>query len=334
MTPPPPRFAIGYPVHPEQAEDFVAMVDDYRDHIAEVYYSWPGEASGRLSGPPDVFAQDRLVHDLDRFRSMGLATDLLFNAACYGDEALSSALVERISTIIKAVAPIDVITTTSPVIAQIVRDRHPGIALRASVNLRLRSVEAFEPIADLFDAWYVARDVQRNLATLKTLATWSRAHGKQLCLLANSGCLRDCPTQSFHDNLVAHSLTMSDPGCGLEVAPFACQRHLAAPEHRSAILQATWIRPEDLALYVPHVDLIKLATRQHERPRAVLEAYTSASWPGNLLDLLEPTYSTLIAPLILNSRAFPQDWPTQTADCDGICHRCDYCRQVASRVFT
>ena len=34
-------------------------------------------------------------------------------------------------------------------------------------------------------------------------ADWCRANGKKLCILANSGCLGNCPWQTYHDNLIA-----------------------------------------------------------------------------------------------------------------------------------
>ena len=39
---------------------------------------------------------------------------------------------------------------------------------------------------------------------LKMLKAWAQENGKKITILANSGCMRDCSGQIFHDNMVAH----------------------------------------------------------------------------------------------------------------------------------
>ena len=75
------KFAVGYQ-EPENREPFSRIVQDYREHICEVYFALPGSPSGRAD-----FAQkgsiDRLEAELDSIRKMGVKLDLLFNANCY-----------------------------------------------------------------------------------------------------------------------------------------------------------------------------------------------------------------------------------------------------------
>ena len=79
-------------------------------------------------------------------------------------------------------------------------------------------------------------------------------------------------------------------------------------------MRATWIRPEDLRRYEPHVDIVKIATRRHPDPVAVLKAYATYSYDGNLAALMDPAHAfgktfdnasfskSLIWPLVLNCR--------------------------------
>jgi hypothetical protein len=98
------------------------------------------------------------------------------------------------------------------------------------------------------------------------------------------------------------------------------------------LLQATWIRPEDLHHYKGLADVVKLATRTHDSPRLVLDAYVRGRFHGNLLDLLEPGYGPLFAPKAIDNDRFPDDWFAQTSQCGGCCETCDFCKQTLARV--
>jgi hypothetical protein len=100
-----------------------------------------------------------------------------------------------------------------------------------------------------------------------------------------------------------------------------------------AILQGTWVRPEDLHHYDGLFDMVKLATRMHASPRLVIDAYVSGRHYGNLLDLFEPGFSSALAPSVIDNRRFPDDWMEHTSTCDRGCHSCDYCSDVLSRVL-
>ena len=124
------KFAVGYQLAEPGEESFADLVAAYRAHIAEVYFAWVGQPSGRspVGGRDriDPDAERRMVTDLQGLHEMGITLDLLFNANCYGDRALSRELecevrrtLERVQDI---VGKVDVVTTTSPAIAHMVGD--------------------------------------------------------------------------------------------------------------------------------------------------------------------------------------------------------------------
>ncbi|MCA1809236.1 MAG: hypothetical protein LC725_07300 [Lentisphaerae bacterium] len=97
------KFAIGYQ-QPEH-EPFPAMVADYRAQVDEVYFPWVGAPSGRAplgagSSRRDWQAQAILEEDLIHLREMGVRLDLLFNANCYGGDALSERLANEVCSIV------------------------------------------------------------------------------------------------------------------------------------------------------------------------------------------------------------------------------------------
>jgi collagenase-like PrtC family protease len=332
------RFAVGYPVIEDDDDPFVGVVAEYRDHIAEVYFAWPGEPSGRspsgvAAGAASPEAQENLEDDLRAFRALGIKLDLLLNANCYGPSAASPQLVDHAAGIVARLASevgLDIVTTTSPFLAAALKQRFPELKLRASVNMRLGTAQAMSYVADAFDSYYLQRDYNRDPERIAEVSGWCRRHGKELCLLANSGCLRFCSGQTFHDNLVAHEGEMTQP------APrdaLVCRRFLTNPAHWVALMQATWIRPEDLRCYEQWFSLAKLATRMHHHPRRVVQAYALGRFPGNLLDLLEPGYQDLLGGHILDNTRFPQHWHERINSCRGRCEECSYCEEVLRNVL-
>ncbi len=336
------NFAIGYQ-QPENGQPFPEIVADYRERIEEVYFPWVGAASGRAAlgtggggGGRDWQAQAILERDLAELRRQGIKLDLLFNANCYGAAALSEALGNEIGSIIDHIGGVcglpDVVTTTSLTIAHVVKTHFPGIETRASVNMRIGTIQAMDYAGAWFDSYYLQRDLQRDPDYVGKMHDWCLAHDKKLCLLVNSGCLRFCPGQIYHDNLVAHDAEIDKrrniPGFN----PHVCWNLYRDPDRLVEFLKATWIRPEDLSRYEGLADLFKLATRQHTHPRMVIEAYVSGHYRGDLLNLMEPCFAPAMAPRYLENSAFPDDWAKRMARCDDDCDTCGYCNDVLKMV--
>ena len=328
------KFAVGY--QPFLAgELFCEMLADYREQVGEVYFSIPGAPSGR-TGPertPELLEQ--LAYELAELRKSGFALDLLLNGNCYGADAVSEKFARGITATLDKLGAAEllpeIVTTTSPFAAHVVKKHFPGIELRASVNMRLDSTLAMEYLADTFDSFYIRRDLQRDLGTLEKFSEWCRAHGKKLGLLANSGCLRNCPYQTFHDNLVAHDAEVRKNTNVPDFLPHLCWKRLQKRENWYDFLRASWIRPEDLHLYAPYVDVVKLATRRHTSVRMVVAAYTSGRFDGNVLNLTEPCFAGRFAPWILdNRRLSADDLPGACAD---DCRHCGKCERVLEKAL-
>lgn len=328
------KFTVGYPVLEMDGPTLLDVVTEFRQHIAEVYFAWPGVASGRA--PASDESAERLRSDLPALRSMGIGLNLLFNASCHGAEAFTRELAARITGIIEqaqAVAEITAITTMSPLIAQVVKKRFPTISVRASVNMRLGTVRALEYVAHIFDGFVMQREYNRDPARMSELKAWCAREGKSMQILANSGCLSWCAVQSFHDNLVAHEAEVDGSRCFAGPIPGSCWEQYRNPEKWTRFLANTWIRPEDARRYEPWVSELKLATRMHANLRRVVRAYVQGRFAGNLADLLEPGHGRMFAPYVFDNRRFPADWFDRiTAPMTDEQLRL-YCGEVAQRVM-
>lgn len=335
------RFAVGYQMPEPGDPSFAELAARYRDHLAEVYFPWGSMPSGRAAlterrGYVDWGGQRQLEEDLLALRDLGVKLDLLFNANCYGGRAASQYLQNQVVSVLDYLGELvglDIVTTTSPAIAWIVKQAHPHIEVRASVNMRIGTVQGMQLVSHLFDSFHIQRDMQRNIAYVRELKAWADGAGKKLVMLANSGCLAFCSGQSFHDNLVAHEAEVDESVRMEGFRPHMCWNYLSDRTHWPVVLQSTWVRPEDLAHYDELFPVVKLATRMHARPEAVIAAYVAGRYQGNLLDLFEPGYGPAFAPYIVDNTRFPDDWFAQTSTCDRQCHRCGYCADVLETVL-
>ena len=335
-------LCVGYSMSAEGQWSFPEIVSRYREAIGEVYFSFPGIAGGRSplgheNGYVDHGATERLMQEISAIAQMGIRLDLLFNANCNGGDALSLAHERQVVSVLDYLyehgcAPATV-TTASPVTAQIVKRFDPKIDVRASVNMRISTIKGIQYVEHLFDSFCVFRDINRDLEALGNISDYLRRQGKGISLLVNSGCLRHCSMQTFHDNAVAHEAEIFTKANLPWAGESACRGYFSHPEHRAAFLQNTWIRPEDLHRYAGIIDSAKLATRMHALPAMVIDAYARGSYHGNLADLFEPGHGPLFAPYVIDNDRFPDDWFERTTACNKQCETCRYCETVEEQVF-
>ena len=333
------RFAFGYYFGKRKGVSFRDLAEQYAPFLQEVYFPWPGLLSAReIDGDPTPLRK-QVIDDMRFCRSKGMRLDLLINATCYGDKALTSEQREDYYANLKemdkeGILP-EIITTTSPFIAHITKKFNASIDRRASVNMRLNSTLAMEYVSEEFDSFYLCRDLQRDLPTVKMFAEWGKKNGKKICMLANSGCLRYCPWQTFHETMLAHDFRhIFSESKKLNMATTLCVGLIQSKQYEE-ILRASWIRPEDLHKYDPYVSVYKLSTREADRPDLILKAYTSGAYDGDLIQILDPNYSYFIRPYIFDNKAFPKEWSEGkiAGKCAIDCTHCGKCTEVLKLVY-
>ena len=338
------NLAVGHFIGVDQLE-FRKIVGRYLDHIQEIFFAWPGLNNARkmvVVGNTEHL-KNEIAADMLWARSNGISLDLLINALCYGEEAFTA---EQHARVIGALADMDrrgilpeTVTVVSPYLAQIIKRDFPKIDIRASVNTRVDCITAMEYLAQIFDSFYISRDLQRDLPTLRAFRKWTRDHGKKLGMLVNSGCLRNCPFHFFHETINAHGLNQREnrtapetQRTGIHVAQ--CVGVYERKQYEE-ILRSTWIRPEDLHYYEDEVDIVKISTRTLPEPERIIRAYCERSYDGNLLCLLDPYYTKIFRPYIIDNKRFPSDWVESgtAGKCAISCAHCGRCTEVLSKVL-
>ena len=327
------QYNVGYQI----SEGWVPYILEHSARIQEVYFAWGDLPNGRARMDHTVFGmrpweiQERQLQDLKQIHQAGIGLDLLLNGTCYGAESQSRALFEKIGETVdffSETLSLSCVTTASPLIAKFIKNNFPDIKVRASVNMEIGTVEGMEYVAPYFDCFYMKREYNRDLDRIRELRAWCDSHGKELGLLANSGCLNFCSAHQFHDNLVAHEAEIQkmDNAYAFEGI---CHAFLRDPAHLATYLRITnFIRPEDLSLYEPYFQTAKLATRINRTPIRVLRAYLEGRYVGSVMDLLEPNHAGVITPNYVENSLFPADFGKQTLHCDKNCEVCGYCERA------
>ena len=316
--------------------DFQGVCGAHLPRIREVFFAWPDVLSCRPAPDYTPELRERQQADLAWARAHGLELDTLFNCNCYGDQAISPELADFVSSTLRKMDAVglfpDTVTTTSPFIATILRQRFPSVKIRLSVNQRVHGSVGFEPILPLFDSFYATRERHRETEWLKRMSGWARAHGKTIGIQANSGCLRQCPYQTFHDNLHGHNRrAQSKVGEAFDFSAFICREHFACGGHED-FLRGTWLRPEDLPRYEPLVDVVKLATRRHPFPEKIVAAYANYAFDGDLAELMDARH---VFPNIFDNACFADSLWDEVRECPDAndCRHCGRCASLLAKVF-
>lgn len=307
-------FSIGYRV--KKDDNLVNEIIKRKSDISEVYLSWGDSPSGRnaqteVDGLSFWEAQTKQINDIKKLSQNGIKLNLLFNANCYGAKSQSKELFNLVGNTVNYLLDLNLnsVTTTSILIAKFIKQNFKNIDVRASVNMKIGTVNGMEYVADYFDSYYIEREKNRHIDQLQILRKWCNENGKEMYLLANSGCLNNCSAHTFHDNLVAHEKEISAMNNGYSFKSI-CSEFFKKESNMKRFLETTnFIRPEDVHIYKNLVPAMKLATRVHQNPLRVLKAYIDKkSFTGNLPSLLEPDHSGVLYPYILENKNIKVDY--------------------------
>jgi len=173
------------------------------------------------------------------------------------------------------------------------------------------------------------RSLNRDLDRLADIARLCKKSFPELKLelLANEGCLAYCPFKLSHDAYIALS-NIEGRDCTFPLNKrLGCMRLIDEKPYR--ILQSPFIRPEDMELYLYHIDIIKICGRTLGSSflRKVLAAYLDRRHDGNLLDLLDAMH-WLAPSLYVDNTLLSFDFANMLSMCDNQCDSCGFCEEL------
>ncbi|PIE56182.1 MAG: hypothetical protein CSA34_05580 [Desulfobulbus propionicus] len=325
-------------------ETYVNFLADKRQELSSVHFSI---LSGKrldsrfILGPPDNHAQ--VIEFLSALH--GVKRYALMNSLFYTPDLLISA--ERLQPIIYALdeccehGVINGIIFCDQYLLQRLSSAAPGLAsaLEAvpGVNTMLDSLEKVEAqLACIGETHFrlpsqlvLDRSLNRDLDRLARVALQVRGKFPEvnLGLLANEGCLPYCPFKASHDAYIALANMEGQDSTYSMNCELGCMRLLEQQPHR--VLQSPFIRPEDVDLYLYHVDTIKLCGRTlgADFLCSAIQAYCARQYEGNLLNLMDATH-WMADRLYVDNGSLSFDFANMLSMCDSRCEVCGFCEEL------
>ncbi|MBG0790366.1 MAG: hypothetical protein H0S80_07715 [Desulfovibrionaceae bacterium] len=201
---------------------------------------------------------------------------------------------------------------------------------RIFATLDMIGQTAFRPPSRLV----LDRALNRDAKRLRDVAGRVRRAfpGIRLLLMANEGCLYQCPYKLAHD---AHISLVNEGLCGDRTfalnREFGCVRRMLADP--GSLLASPFIRPEDLSLYESVADGIKLCGRNRGAPflKRAVDAYVDRRYAGNLLDLMD-AMGDLADRVLVPNPDLPAGFADRVTSCDKHCRECGWCAGVMESV--
>jgi collagenase-like PrtC family protease len=346
---------------------------DYPE-VAAVFAGLPNTkiASGRSSLLIKNMDEQGVKDYIRRVHAKGWSFDYNVNSTCLANSELRADGRREIVEYLQWVSDlgVDSLTISMPLMIEIVKKHFPHLKVKVSTYQKIHSVSMVQRFEDLgADMIVLSEFVNRDFKLLKAIR---QAVKCQLVLIANVGCIYDCPNAFAHANSIAHS---GAKGAQATILTEAYQTYctMKRVESRAELIKMRWIRPEDVACYEDvGIDLLKIIDR-HSSTEALAErvkAYHERRFEGNLLDLIGQMANQKKSDLInlrqvlddggrqeadklidflaalstpvrdlffLDNQRFPADFLDgfEKRDCSVLsCDRCGYCERVADATVT
>jgi collagenase-like PrtC family protease len=332
--------------------DYCRLVRNLGDRIASVHFSL-----FEPSIPDARHASDRLSVDallgwlasLPGVRRLALLNSRFHAPESYSPETLAE-LVSRLKRLAGA-GVLDGIVYADVYLLFALAEADPELCARLEAVPSVNAcIDAADKAFSHFDAIRASgfrqpgrlvldRSLNRRLPELRrTVAALRQARPRlSIVLMANEGCLYQCPFKPAHDAHMAHARFDSEsPSSGdgfSRNVRLGCQRMFHADPGR--LLASPFIRPEDQSAYAGLADVLKLCGRSRGPGvmRRIVEAYARGSFAGNLL-LLMDSMEPLAGVMRLPNEDIPADFLRRVTTCVKNCTDCGWCGDLAESLLT
>ncbi len=318
------KYSIGY----NQDLKMLELLDTYSGWIDCLYFPMPPEylASGR-NRPIEKEYRTNIRKVIKKCENTNINSQILLNATCEGALCANTLHMKKVTDYLKTLTKsgLKSAAITNPFYITEIKKEIPELELHSSINCYTSNIEQALYLKDMgIDVLTIDRDINRNLDQIKSI---KKATGLKIKLLANEGCLSNCPFRKMHFNSLAHNLPDK---------PFLERSCITViSKDPKKIFRIPFIRPEDIKHYKPFTDYFKLATRTFPTSQieTTLKAYINEEHNGDLLDILDMTsmkcYFTFINNKVLDKLNFFENMQKCTLDCEN----CGYCETLMKKAI-
>ena len=280
------------------------------------------------------------LSQLDGLEKYALLNTRFIHPEKYFDNSHLHIILDRLEILCRDCGLTGIVFTDAYFLNALSGTGHPvvsGLEAVPGINCMIDSPAKAAAILQLIDAssfkrprkLVLDRSLNRDFSAIKTLR--QQFPDLQIELLANEGCLSDCPFKPAHDAQIAFVNAAAAKEMTFAVnQAMGCRKWLF--EHPWQIMRSPFIRPEDLEAYQGAADTIKLCGRTLGTGflTRCISAYIARSWEGNLLDLLDA--SGWLADLWhIDNQKLDLEELKQASLCTKDCKGCNMCRDLFSK---
>jgi collagenase-like PrtC family protease len=260
--------------------------------------------------------------------------------AAYFDERQLRSVLQALESMLDAEV-LDGVVFADAYYLQALSDAGPDVVSQLeavpSINHMLDSFDRVRSIVDFISTTRFAlpktlildRSLNRRMEELVAVSVHCREAfpGIQIELLANEGCLYQCPFKPAHDchiSLVNMGHVLDTHATNRQLG---CARTLQ--QNPARLFKSPFIRPEDVRAYEPTADVLKICGRTLGAPflMKVMDGYLNAHFSGNLMELMDAMEPTAQWLHVSNER-LPADFLSRLTTCSKDCHGCDTCEEL------
>lgn len=327
------QFSIPYNNRPETLDRIATLLEGKNGKkIRELYFS----------GPPYFFGCGRaishtttkkLVQAIKFCHEHGIGANLLLNSGCGG---IGWYAPQKMNVVLKylkkihAAEGLDAVTVTDPIYLQRIRVEFPDITIATSAFSEIDSLERAKFYKKFGADVITPNGINRNLELLKEI---KEETGLELRLMANEGCIHNCPYRIAHINYTSHASQKK------YLSQDECAEHCVILKRidPTLLLKSDWIRPEDIKKYRGITEYFKIVGRTMDANwmEKTVSAYLNENYSGNLLELLESTTPKLLQQYGAHiENSFLDGFFEKLTSCNRKCHTCNYCNDLAKKAIT
>jgi len=220
----------------------------------------------------------------------GLKFNYLLNASCLDNQEFTILGQRKIHKLLDWLTDlsVDAVTISIPYLLQLIKKQYPHfkvcISVMAGVNTPERAKYWQDLGADVITLYSV--DVNRDFPLLRVIR---KRVNCELQLIANNGCLLNCPFSQYHGVIVSHASQSTHKLQGFMIPYYIINcRYLRLTDPVNYI-RSDWIRPEDIHYYEDiGIDSLQLTegSTTTEVISKTIDAYINRYYDGNLIDIL------------------------------------------------
>lgn len=245
---------------------------------------------GRSSNICPPVSRRTVQNEIQKLHKRGLKFNYLLNSTCLDNQELSNFMQRRLRKLLDWLErlSVDSITISLPYLSGFIKKNYPRFKINVSTMAGVDNPDNAKFWEDLGVAKITLHEVSvnRNFELIRKIR---KAVKCELQLIANNGCLYNCPFTAHHGLLSSHASQTGHILRGFIIDFYRIMCSYMRLKEPVNFIRADWIRPEDIHYYEDlGIDSIKIVNRgmPTEMLKNITKAYTQRKYEGNLLDLL------------------------------------------------